>query len=304
MKKIIALLLSLVLCISLCACGKSENAKAVDGQIKAIGDVTLESEELISSAEKAVKALSEEDKEQLDYLDKLEDARKTYNELVIKSEAEAVSKKIDEIDVISLDTLEQINETEIAYDKLSSEAKAQVKNYDILENASQQLKPLKEEKINQLLSTMRLEEDRVRNLKFYNPSAFKYYSDGSWAADIRCFVLPYIGMDANSCWLRLIYNYTGDDWVFFKSIIFAIDGEQHHRSFNYFDIVHDNEGGDVWEYIDVEVEDSDIDLLKKIASSNETIVRFQGDDYSHDFTISESDKQAIRDVIMVYELKQ
>ena len=148
---------------------------------------------------------------------------------------------------------------------------------------------------------MHYDEDRVQNMKFYTPKVIKYYDSDTWAADIRCFVVPYIGMDDSSCWLRLLYNYTSDDWVFFKKVTFAIDGERYYESFNYFDIVHDNEGGDVWEYIDVEVSESDIELLKKIANSTETIVRFEGDDYSYDFTIPEADKQAIRDVITVYD---
>ena len=215
-----------------------------------------------------------------------------------------VEEKIGSMGEITIENIEKINEAKSAYDALSGEAKSKVSNYDVLQNALTQLEPLKEEKVNQLLSTMYYEEDRVQNMKFYTPNVVKHYSDGSWAADIRCFVIPYIGMDDTSCWLRLIYNYTGDDWVFFKNVTFAVDNERYYESFNYFDIVHDNGGGDVWEYIDVEVSDSDVELLKKIANSTETIVRFEGDDYSHDFVVSADDKQAIKDVITVYELKK
>ena len=139
-------------------------------------------------------------------------------------------------------------------------------------------------------------------MKFYYPSAFKFYSNGSWAADVRCFMLPYLGMDKDSSWLRLIYNYTDDDWVFFEKILFWVDGKQYTRTFSYYDIVRDNEYGDVWEYIDVEVTQSDIDLMKEIAASSETIIRFQGDDYSYDYTIPATDKQAMTEVISAYEM--
>ena len=44
MKKIISLAMCLILLLSLCACGKSKQAKAVEEQISTIGDVSLEKE--------------------------------------------------------------------------------------------------------------------------------------------------------------------------------------------------------------------------------------------------------------------
>ena len=303
MKKIKLITLFMCIAMAIAGCGKSEEARTVDKQIDEIGEVTLQSSDKITAAEKAVEMLDSEHADQLDNLDDLKDARKKYEELVIADKVSKVEKKISEIGAVTLDSVDKVKEAETEYKKLPKEAKEKISNYEILENAVSQIGPLKEEKANQLISSMRLEEDRVRSMKFYYPSAFRFYSNGSWAADQRCFVLPYLGMDKNSCWLRLICNYTGDDWVFFKGIIFAVDGTQYTRSYNYFDIVRDNESGDVWEYIDSEVTDSDVELLKKIANSNETIVRFQGDDYSHDFIVSAADKEAIKNVVTVYELK-
>lgn len=62
MKKIIALLLALAMCFSLCACGKSEAVTNVEGLIDAIGEVTSESESAITVAEEAYNALTEEEK--------------------------------------------------------------------------------------------------------------------------------------------------------------------------------------------------------------------------------------------------
>ena len=82
-KKILLWALAVSLMLSLAACGKSEAAKAVDDQIAAIGEVTLESEAAISEAEAAVEALSEEDRGQLDNADALEQARADYEALVL-----------------------------------------------------------------------------------------------------------------------------------------------------------------------------------------------------------------------------
>lgn len=66
MKKIIALLLVLAMCFSLCACGKSEAVKNVEGLIEAIGEVTTESENAIIAAEEAYNALPEDEKEKVE----------------------------------------------------------------------------------------------------------------------------------------------------------------------------------------------------------------------------------------------
>ena len=358
MKKLLLTLLAASLALTLAACGKSEAAKAVDDQIAAIGEVTLDSEQQIADAEAAVAALAEEDRKQLDNEDKLTQARADYETLVIEEAAgkveeaiaaigtvtldsseavanarnlydgstaevqaaventadleaaeatlsdlqvEEVTQLIDAIGTVSMENAEQIDAAQAAYDALSPEAAAKVGNAAALESAAAQLKTLKQEAAQSLLSTMRLEEDKVRGLKFYYPSALRFYSNGSWAADIRSFILPYMGQEGDREWLRLLCNYTGDDWVFFKQLTFAVDGERYYKTFSYFDVTRDNGGGDVWEYIDLEVSDADIELLWAIANSQETIVRYEGDDYSYDLTITDGDKQAIRDVLTVYE---
>ena len=358
MKKLLILLLSAMLVLSLSACGKSEAAKAVDDQISAIGQVTLDSEPQIAAAEEAVAALSEEDRKQLDNTGTLEKARTDYEALVLASEAAKVDEAIGAIGTVTLDSGDAIKAARSLYDGSSPEVQAQVaalsqledaeaklsdlrveqvtglineigtvtlesaakiqtaqdvmdalpaeeaakvSNASVLTAAAEQLKTLKKEQAQSLLSGMRVEGDKVRGMSFYYPKAWKFYSNGSWAADIRCFVLPYLGQDANSTWLRLVYNYTDDDWVFFKKITVAADDQRFYKSFNYFDIVHDNGGGDVWEYIDTDVSDADIEMLWAIANATETIIRFEGDDYYSDFTVKDTDKQAIREVLTAYD---
>ncbi len=418
MKKYIALLLALVMCLSFCACGKSEEAQAADDKIAAIGTVTLDSGAAIDAANAAVDALEEKDKAALDNLNALTDAVKTYSELVIADEAAKVDEVIAAIGTVTLDSGEAIEAAKAAYEGCSSEAKALVKsadaitaaedeykalvaadeaakadaviaaigtvtlesgeaieaakaalaalspeaaalvadagavdaaeaefkglqaaraaelidaigtvtvdsgalideaqayfdtlpddvaalvaNADALEAAATAYEDAQRAAAEKLLGSMRLSEDRVRGMKFYYPSAFPYYSD-YWGADVRCFALPYIGMDDESIWLRLVCDYTADDWVFFDSIIFSVDGDNTTKRFNYFDVTRDNGGGDVWEYVDIDVGSSEIDLLWSIVNSTETIIRFQGDDWHHDFTVRASDKEAIKQVLTVYE---
>ena len=65
MKRILALVLTILMMAALTACGQSEAAKAVDEQIAAIGEVTLDSNAAISAAEAALRELSPEDQKQV-----------------------------------------------------------------------------------------------------------------------------------------------------------------------------------------------------------------------------------------------
>lgn len=81
-----------------------------------------------------------------------------------------------------------------------------------------------------------------------------------------------------------------------------MDDERYEKSFNYYNITHDNGSRKVWEYMDTGyVSDSDVEIFWAIANSTETIVRFQGDDYWYDFTVGDADKKAIREVLTAYE---
>lgn len=80
MKKIISLLLIAVMCLSLSAC-KSEEVKAVEEAISAIGVVSLDSEKAIIDAEKAFAALSEDDKNKVSNYNSLLEARSKYDDI-------------------------------------------------------------------------------------------------------------------------------------------------------------------------------------------------------------------------------
>lgn len=308
MKKYLVVIMAVLMALCLCACGKSEAVKAAEEKIAAIGEVTLDSEKRISAAEKAVEKLSDDELKQLDKAEELKKAREAYEELVLENKAAAVDSVIDQIGEVTLESAEKINAAQQAFEQLTEKEKGKVKNASLLNQAEEKLAALQKQEKEakraealKLLDNMRLDEDKVRHLKFYYPKAWRFNSYGNWIADTRCFILPYIGMDDNgNIWMRVVYNFTDDDWVFFKKITVAADDERYYRSFKYFDIVRDNDGGQVWEYIDTDGA-SDVTMLWAIVNSKETIVRFEGDDYSHDFTVRESDKQAIKEALLVYE---
>ena len=115
-----------------------------------------------------------------------------------------------------------------------------------------------------LLATFKVEEDVVRGISFYYAPAYPQY------IDTRCYIMPYIRYAGRQCLLRLMYDYTGDNWVFWTKLTIAVDEERYYRTYSYYDVVRDNQYGAVWEYMDDEVDDWDIEMLWDIVNSETT----------------------------------
>lgn len=362
LKKIAAAILALLICFSVWGYGQSEAAAAVDSLILEIGEVSLESEQKITTAEEAAEKLSQEDYRQLKQLALLEEARATYDRLVeeqhiaeIQAAAKEVEAVIQGIGDVSLEKESQVAAARTQYNQASKEVRDAVGNYDVLEQAEKQLSSLKIQKViglideigevsleskekietaytqyNALKDTEKeevtnyealkaandkfteLEEaekerilqealkplqsiyDKVQGVTYYMASTYPQYTN------VRSFVLPYLGVKDENITLRLMFNYTGREWVFFKNVIVAVDGESHQKTIKYSDIQRDNGYGFVWENADIVASYEDVELLKKIANSEETIIRFSGD-RTYDLTVSAADKTAIKQVLDAYE---
>lgn len=128
MKKAISLMLAFVLCLSLCACGKSEAVKNVEALIDAIGEVTAESGKTINAAESAYNALTEEEKAEVSGIEALSAAKVDYAEALI-----------DSIGEVTIDSKSAILAAEEAYSALSDEEKMAVASTTTLTAAIDQL---------------------------------------------------------------------------------------------------------------------------------------------------------------------
>ena len=89
MKRLIAILLVLSLCTSLCACGKSAEAKKADELILEIGEVTADSEAAILAAQTYYDTLSNKQKEEVENYELLVKAKEDYTIIEGRLEAEA-----------------------------------------------------------------------------------------------------------------------------------------------------------------------------------------------------------------------
>lgn len=111
MKKFISLLLVLVMCLSLCACGKSKAAKAAEEAIAAIGEVTVDSGEAIANAEKLYGILTDAEKAEVEnrlvLVEAQEAFKKVQGEIVYQNAKEAYDKlkEVAELCVEGMDAI-------------------------------------------------------------------------------------------------------------------------------------------------------------------------------------------------------
>ena len=124
----------LILCITLCACGKVQNAEKL---IDAIGEVTADSGPQIEAAEQAIAELDADQKAKVSNLDLFEDAKLQYADaLEVKKENDnkinRVEERIQAIKTVTTNSGNTIRTAREAFDRLDPELQANVSNKDSL----------------------------------------------------------------------------------------------------------------------------------------------------------------------------
>lgn len=259
-------------------------------------EVTLEDNDAVFYVRNLFNRASKQAKELVTNYEELTNAEKQICTLKI----DFISEAIESLKSVSLDDKDLIQTAKTYYNSLSQEERDSIPNGDYIYTAAEKLNELeaaeKERKKQETLSGLRSQTDKVTQTTWYFPTNYPQY------ANSRSYVLPYIGVTEYSTWLRLQYHYTGSNWVFFDNITVAIDDQRYYFTYDYFDVSRDNSGGTVWEWIDHSPSKEELEMLRAIAASDETIVRFQGDTYYYDLTVSQADKQAIETVLDAYDI--
>lgn len=124
----------LILCITLCACGKVQNAEKL---IDAIGEVTADSGPQIEAAEQAIAELDADQKAKVSNLDLFEDAKLQYADaLEVKKENDKkinrVEERVQAIKTVTTNSGNTIRTAREAFDRLDPELQANVSNKDSL----------------------------------------------------------------------------------------------------------------------------------------------------------------------------
>lgn len=267
----------------------------IEKAIKGIGNVTRYSLSTIEEVRKKYDEADEEIKNAVSNYDLLLSAEEVCLELRLAYVEDLISK----IGTVTLNSEGQIKAARNEYDDLTPKEKNKVSNRSVLINAESKLQSLKDAEVEKQYvaarDRMRTKVDKVEGITWYESTRQPYY------ANSRSYVFPYIGERGSSIWLRLKFLYTGDDWIFYEEIVVWIDGTTYRFDLDYDEVDRNSGSGDVWEVYDISPKNDDIEMLWEIINSQETIIRFDGDDGRRDITISAADKQGIKDVLIVYE---
>ncbi len=147
----------------------------------------------------------------------------------------------------------------------------------------------------QAVSILRKKEDRIEGITWYqHPNQPKYLNSRSTA-------FLYIGRqgDLGRPWLRLKVQYTSSDWLFVERVTAWHDGVKEPLISGSFE--RDN-NSTIWEWMDVAPDEYQVEVLRSLAHAEDAILRFEGDQYHRDVTLSSSDKKALRDVLVAFEV--
>ena len=191
--------------------------------------------------------------------------------------------------------LKEIEDNLSKYHPESAELK-KVKQYRAqAEKLIKQEKEAAEKKRLQAVNKLKKKHDDVSGISWYKNPYFTHYNDANLTS-------IYIGKNDSQVWLRLKMSYNGDDWIFFERAYLSYDGNTREISFNeYQDKESDNSGGEVWEWIDVSVDDYLLTFLREMVNGKSIKMRLSGK-YTKTRNLSVNEIQGIKDVLLAYDV--
>lgn len=168
-------------------------------------------------------------------------------------------------------------------EKLIAEKKAEQEKAKLAESKR------KEAEIASAMKKLTKSYDKVRQITWYKH-----------APKTQTHLTAYIGhQEGGQPWLRQYLFYKAKNWLFVKNYILLIDDERITMPPTKFE--RDNGYGGIWEWEDKMATETDIATLEKIINSKETVIRFNGDKYYDDHTVTASEKAALKDVLTGYK---
>ena len=96
---------------------------------------------------------------------------------------------------------------------------------------------------------------------------------------------------------RFVFQYVNSDWLFIKDLIFNIDG----KVFEYrrLDFNTDCQGGQIWEWCDLQL--SDTDLIRALEKAKSIKIKMNGDKYYDTRTLKSTTITSIQETIKYYK---
>lgn len=133
--------------------------------------------------------------------------------------------------------------------------------------------------------------DKIEGIDWYKDRSSPKYNNAN------AFYL-YIGKrGAGAPWLRLRIQYHASDWLFINSFTVVADGQRFDRSGVRFERDNNNM---IWEWYDENLSASDLQMIRAVIASKETVIRFNGRQYRKDVTITSAQRAALQNVLDAY----
>ena len=269
-------------------------AVPVEEAIAAIGKVTMDSGEAIESAKALYEAAPAEVQAKVDNFAEIGEAETALSGLRV-DEAE---KQIAAIGTVDLESGEAIAAARAAFGALTPEEAAAVSNAAALTEAGEAYQTALEDHAAELLDGFTLAEEEGGSEKIYYPAGWTYYGEKP-AMNQRCFIRPYIKVSDDAAQVRVVYNYTSPDKIYWTGINIYVDDETFTKSFPDGAIARDHSVGTVWEYCD---DAADMDLLQAIAEAQSSVrFYFVSPAGLSNFQLSDTDAEAIRQTLEAYD---
>jgi len=145
------------------------------------------------------------------------------------------------------------------------------------------------------LARMSKKTDEVQGITWYQDR-----SSPNHVNDRSCILL-YFGKEGEVLCLRFAIYYVADDWLFIKEYLVKTDDQTFTLSPGVFGVERDNGRGGIWEWYDVVAGKREVAIARAVANSKKTVLRYRGKQYSKDRTVSEREKQALKNVLEAFK---
>lgn len=155
---------------------------------------------------------------------------------------------------------------------------------------------IEKEKNERLASLKKLKRSRddVSGITWYNQPYFTHSTRSNRTS-------VYIGESSSNTWLCLRMSYNGSDWIFFKNAYLSYDGNTKEIVFNENADKKNDNYTDVWEWIDITIEDDLILFLRKLIHGKDIKMRLSGK-YTKTRNLTTAEVNGIKDIISGYDI--
>ncbi|MCU6793215.1 hypothetical protein OB236_13920 [Paenibacillus sp. WQ 127069] len=156
---------------------------------------------------------------------------------------------------------------------------------------SDQVKQKEEDKQRIALATskMKAEVDEVENITWHTDTSTK--ASGS-------SVHAYVGKpEKGKLQLRMVFRFEGLSWLYVQSYKIKTDDKTFDFAVDYNNVKRTTKSSKIYETWDKAFTRRDLEISQNIISSPKPIVRFTGKDSSSDYEVTDSEKQALKNVI-------